>query len=83
MKAVTSQSQNKGKANIPPIQEPGHHQGNSIICLFLSQCKTEHSCLLVSQAVARRRKEERYFSHSLYILKQAYTKAKVLRIYLS
>lgn len=62
---------------MPPTREPGHHQGDSIVCLFLPQKKAWHSCLLVSQAAARRREEERYLPDLPHTFKQAQTEAKV------
>lgn len=71
----------KRKKNIPPIQELGHYQDNFIIGLFLLQCEILHSSLLVSQAAARRRKEEWYIHYPPNRFKQTQMKAKVLWIY--
>lgn len=81
IKAATLKVRTKGKANIPLTQELGHYQGNSIIYLFLLQCKIRRSYLLVSQATARRRKNRGISLTPPPPLKQTHTKAKVLRIY--
>lgn len=61
MRVAKLQVRSKGKANIPPIKEPGHYQGNSIVCLYLAQCEIWHSCLLLPRQQPMKERRVEFF----------------------